>query len=124
MADAVCIAASTSPGSMKFQVSCEWCAQTPARQSACNSTRTWTWLASTLSRPCARIDTQPIADKAEHDSTRCRRRLLLRRARRAAHGSALGPNGRVRIGRAREHGGAEQNLLKAAVKYRTVSRHE
>src|SRR5262249_59126973 len=49
-ADAVCIAASTSPGS--FHVSCEWFAHTPARQSACNSTRTWTWLASALSRLC------------------------------------------------------------------------
>src|SRR5262249_14872621 len=62
MADAVCIAASTSPGSMKFHVSCEWFAHTPARQSACNSTRTWTWLASALSRLCCAQVLHVMAD--------------------------------------------------------------
>src|SRR5262249_49236837 len=36
IAAAVCIAASTSPGSMNFHFSSEWCAHTPAKQSACS----------------------------------------------------------------------------------------
>ena len=48
MADAVCSAASTSPGSTDFQRWLERLAQTPARQSACNSTRTWMRFAAAL----------------------------------------------------------------------------
>ena len=54
MADAVCSADSTSPGSINCHLACARLAQTPARQSACSSTRTCKLLASAFSMPrCA-----------------------------------------------------------------------
>src|SRR3954471_8790873 len=49
------MAASTSPGSISRHFSSAWCAHTPERQSACNSTRTWSLVGLGLVQAALRL---------------------------------------------------------------------